>query len=77
MRAYGNCVVMAHVEETTESGIVTNQGSAMKVISIGEECPEEFKTLIGKKVYYKEHRSALPMNGYICIHWQDVMYTEE
>ena len=44
MRAYGNWVVMAHVEETTESGIVTNQGAAMKVISIGEECPEEFKT---------------------------------
>lgn len=33
MRAYGNWVVMAHVEETTESGIVTNQGAAMKVIS--------------------------------------------
>ena len=68
---------MKHFEETTTSGIISNQGAAMEVISIGEQCPEEFKTLLGKKIYYKEHRSSLPINGYICIHWQDVMYTEE
>jgi|TARA_R100000152_G_C6616287_1_gene68468 hypothetical protein len=77
MRAYGNWVLMKHFEEKTESGLISNQGAAMEVISIGEECPEEFKTLIGRKVYYKQHRSALPQNGYICVHWQDVTYTEE
>ena len=77
MRAYGHWVLMKHFEETTTSGIISNQGAAMEVISIGEQCPEEFKTLLGKKIYYKEHRSALPINGDICIHWQDVMYTEE
>tara|TARA_R110002020_G_scaffold408130_3_gene618056 strand:- start:842 stop:1075 length:234 start_codon:yes stop_codon:yes gene_type:complete len=77
LRAYGNWVILKHLEERSKSGIISNQGAAMEVVSIGEECPEEFKTLIGKKTYYKQHRSALPMNGYICIHWQDVMYTEE
>jgi hypothetical protein len=77
MRAYGNWVVLKHIEETTKSGLVSNQGAAMEVISIGEECPEEFKTTIGKKIYYKQNRSALPTNGYICIHWQDVIYSEE
>ena len=77
MRADGNWVGLIHIEETTESGLISNQGAAMEVISIGEECPEEFKTTIGKKIYYKEHRSALPTNGYICIHWQDVIYSEE
>jgi len=76
MRAYGNWVLMKHTESTTDSGIISNQGSAMTVLAIGGECPEEFKTLISKKVYYKEHRSALPVNGYICVHWQDIIYTE-
>ena len=77
MRAYGNWVIMKHLEGKTKSGIISNQGASMEVVSIGEECPEEFKTLIGKKVFYKQHRSALPMNGFICIHWQDVIYSEE
>ena len=77
MRAFGHWVLMEHIEETSKSGLISNQGAAMKVVSIGEQCPEEFKTLIGKKTYYKEHRSALPMNGYICVHWQDITYTEE
>jgi|TARA_R100000234_G_scaffold65613_2_gene40036 hypothetical protein len=77
MRAYGHWVILKHFEEKTVSGIISNEGAAMEVVSIGEQCPEEFKTLIGKKTYYKPSRSALPMNGYICIHWQDVTYSEE
>ena len=77
MRAFGHWILMKHTEEKTSSGIVSNQGAAMKVISIGEQCPEEFKTLIGQKVYYKAHRSALPINGYITVNWQDIIYTEE
>tara|TARA_R110002020_G_scaffold61224_4_gene164938 strand:- start:801 stop:1034 length:234 start_codon:yes stop_codon:yes gene_type:complete len=77
MRAYGHWVLMEHIEETTESGLALSQGAAMRVVSIGESCPEEFKTLIGKKAYYNRGRTALPLNGYVFVEWRDIIYTEE
>ena len=77
MRAFGHWVLMKHVEEKTESGLISNQGAAMEVVSIGEQCPEEFKPLIGKKAYYNRGRTALPLNGYVFVEWRDIIYTEE
>ena len=77
MRAYGHWVLLEHTEETTESGIISNQGAALRVVSIGEQVPEEFKTLIGKKAYYNSGRTATPMNGFLLVEWRDILYTEE
>lgn len=77
MKAYGHWVLLQYTEDETDSGIISNQGAAMEVISVGAECPPSFHSLVGKKIYYKQSRSSIEMGGYICIECRDVMYSEE
>ena len=77
MKAMGEWVVLQHEDITTSSGIITNEGDTAKVLSVGSECPDTIKELVGNYVVYSQRRSILEIKKYKVIDWKDILYVEE
>jgi hypothetical protein len=74
MKAFSNWVIMRSEEQTTESGIISDEGNSAIVVSVGDECPDSIKESVGEKVFYRQSPALFELNEYIVVDYHDVIY---
>jgi len=73
LEAQGEWVILEK-QEKTSSGFIVTDGNSGTVISVGKECPESFKSLVGEEVVYSQVRTVEELEGYIAVNWREVFW---
>tara|TARA_R100001082_G_C4351090_1_gene154554 strand:+ start:362 stop:598 length:237 start_codon:yes stop_codon:yes gene_type:complete len=76
IEAQGEWVVLEKQEKKDGSFIIV-EGNSGTVISVGSECPESFKELIGKDVVFSQTRTHEVLDGYIAVIWREIFWKVE